>query len=264
MRPLRACTIILVLLAGLASGSPTRVSVGPATYRPLFPPNPGETEQQVPQFWLDTVPVTNADFLTFLKSKPRWRRDRLPKVFAAEGYLSHWAGPTTLGPDVSPGAPVVRVSWFAARSYCESKGGRLPTEAEWELAAAASETVADARHDPAFVAKILAWYAQPSNSAPAEVGQSAANLWGAKDLHGLVWEWVADYGNTSLNGDSRSSGRDPQSFCGAGAIAAGDKRDYSAFMRVAFRGSLEANFAVGNLGFRCAYDRPRGGKENPS
>ncbi len=78
-------------------------------------------------------------------------------------------------------------------------------------------------------------------------------------MHGLVWEWVLDFGNALVSADSRESG-DPNKmrFCGSGALAAGEKGDYASFMRIAFRGSLQASYTTGNLGFRCAKDAAGG------
>jgi formylglycine-generating enzyme len=56
-----------------------------------------------------------------------------------------------------------------------------------------------------------------------------------------------------MEGDSRSnSAVNRDLFCASGSFGASDKEDYAAFMRFAFRGSLKANYTVGNLGFRCA------------
>ena len=74
-----------------------------------------------------------------------------------------------------------------------------------------------------------------------------------RDLHGLVWEWVLDFGNTLVSEDSREGTPQGTSrFCGAGALSSGKKGDYASFMRLAFRGSLQAPYTTGNLGFRCA------------
>ena len=148
----------LLLLTALAAAASLRgqVAVGPGVWRPIFPPEPGKEEIAVPAFLMDRVAATNADFLAFVRAQPAWRRDRVSRTLADEGYLSHWAGPDTLGAGVRPDQPVTRVSWFAARAYCASRGERLPTVAEWELAAAASETEKDASQDPAFRDQILA------------------------------------------------------------------------------------------------------------
>lgn len=233
------------------------VTVGPGRLRPMYPAAPTEQEVAVPAFRLDRVPVTSARFLAFLKAHPEWRRDRAPRLFVDERYLRDWQGPMRLGPAVDPESPVTQVSWFAALSYCKARGARLPTEQEWELAAAADETQPDARRDPAQQARILGWYGQPTPARLPPVGRAAPNLWGAKDLHGLVWEWVLDFNSTMVTGDSRErSGADRMLFCGAGALAASDRGDYASFMRYAFRGSLGARDTTRNLGFRCAADLP--------
>jgi formylglycine-generating enzyme required for sulfatase activity len=222
--------------------------VGPGTHRPLYPATPEVAAKGVPvaAFRLDRTPVTNGDFLAFVKKHPKWRRDRVARLFADSSYLAHWAGPET--PGVDPKAPVTRVSWFAAKAYCAAQGKRLPTEDEWELAAAASETAADGRADPAWTQKILDWYARPNEARP--VGQGPANFWGVHDLHGHVWEWVYDFNAAMVANDRDASAR----FCGAAAVSAQDKNDYASFMRLAFRSSLRADYTTANLGFRCAAD----------
>src|SRR5690606_42023882 len=67
---------------------------------------------------------------------PTRRSSDLPRVFASDSYLAHWGDDGGLG-TARPDAPVTNVSWFAAAAYCEARGGRLPTEAEWELVARA-------------------------------------------------------------------------------------------------------------------------------
>lgn len=157
-------------------------------------------------FLLDVTPVTNQAFLAFVTRHPQWRKGTVPGLFADATYLSHWEGPLHPGKAALPDQPVTHVSWFAARAFCASEGKRLPTEAEWEFAAAADEKVTDARQDPAFTARILGWYAKPSSRDLPTVGQGTPNLWGVHDLHGLVWEWVADFNNTLVSSDSRESG----------------------------------------------------------
>ena len=80
------------------------------------------------------------------------------------------------------------------------------------------------------------------------------NGYGVYDVHGLVWEWTADFNSAILSGDARDGGADVKLFCGAGASSARNVDDYPAFMRFAFRSSLKANYCIHNLGFRCAKD----------
>lgn len=213
----------------------------------------------VDSFYMDVYPVTNAEFLEFVEANPEWRRSRIKSVFAEEGYLKHWAGDLDLGADAEKikNSPVTNVSWFAARAYAKWKDRRLPTLYEWELAASASKDKPIASRDKEFVNKILEWYSTPNPDVLPAVGQRAPNYHGIHDMHGLIWEWVGDFNTVFISGESRADqGELKQFFCAAGSSAASDadKGNYAAFLRYAFRGSLEADFSVGNLGFRTAKD----------
>jgi formylglycine-generating enzyme required for sulfatase activity len=249
----RATVIVLALVAS-ASASPRggldTVRIGPGTYRPAFPASSAEREVPVAAFRLDRTPVTNAAYRAFVHARPEWRRDRVKALLADGDYLEHWAGPDDLG-TARANAPVVRVSWFAARAFCAWRGGRLPLEKEWELAAQADETRRDASGDAGVQERILAWYTELAPATLPDVGQTK-NVWGASDLHGLVWEWIEDFNAALVTADSRNPGRDR--FCGGAAASAKDATAYATFMRLAFRSSLEARFTTASLGFRCAYD----------
>ena len=199
-------------------------------------------------------PVTNAEFLKFVRAHPKWQRGRAPVVLAEPRYLSQWAGPLDLG-DAQPAQPVTWVSWYAAEAYCAAQSARLPSWTEWEYAAAADETRRDARDDPAWRERILSWYAKPSTAALPAVGTQPANAYGVQDLHGLVWEWVDDASALLVSADNREQGAaDKLRFCGAAALSTDDRENYATLMRVALLSSVEAADATGNLGFRCAKD----------
>ena len=201
----------------------------------------------VHDFQLQQHPVTNAEYLNFVLTHPQWQRDHVATVFASADYLSHWQAPTELGTQALPLQPVTRVSWFAAAAYCESQQARLPTWVEWELAAAASGTSHDARTDTAWRQRILDWYARPLDKELAMVAQSAPDINGLYDLHGLVWEWVLDF-NSLMNSN------EAQQFCGSGALTLRQKDNYAVLMRVALLSSLRAADTTHALGFRCARD----------
>ena len=213
----------------------------------------------VDPFYLGKYPVTNAEFLEFVTDNPEWRRSKVKKIFAEDGYLKQWAGDLDLGHngDKVKNSPVTNVSWFAARAYAKWKGKRLPTLDEWEYAASASIDKPMAARDEMFVRTILDWYSQPNPKILPTIGNNDANYYGVHDLHGLIWEWVSDFNTVFISGESRADqGERKQFFCAAGSAAASDddKENYAAFLRYAFRGSLEADFTVGNLGFRLAMD----------
>ena len=219
----------------------------------------GERESStvaVTAFWLDRRAATNDDFLAFVRANPRWRKSTLQPLFADVGYLAHWRDDFDFGA-ADAVAPVVNVSWFAARAYCRWRGKKLPTVAQWERAAAADETRDDAARADDFRRRILEWYASPAGALPVARSESESfrNLHGVYDMHGLVWEWTRDFNNALITGASRSdSGVERNLFCGGGAVGSSDFTDYGAFMRFAFRGSLRGDYAVSSLGFRCARD----------
>jgi len=214
------------------------------------PPSP------VARFSMRVTPVTNAEYLAFVQRVPRWRRGAVPILFADSDYLRAWAGPTELGDAVFPEAPVTGVSWFAARAFCEDEGARLPTWLEWEYVAAADATRTDARSDPAWRARILAWYASSAEANKQRVG-GEPNAYGVKDMHGLIWEWVEDFNALLVDADSRVQGdAEKLRFCGAGAITMKDRESYAILMRIALLSSMNGAGSTTNLGFRCARPLP--------
>jgi formylglycine-generating enzyme required for sulfatase activity len=214
----------------------------------------------VKPFAIMRQPVTNAEFLAFVKANPEWQRGRVPALFAESRYLQSWQGALLPGRNAQPQQPVVDVSWFAAQAYCEAQGARLPTWSEWEYVAAADATRRDARLDPAWREQILGWYSRPSTTPLAAVASGRANVYGVHDMHGLVWEWTEDYASMLVSSDSREQkATDRMKFCGAGAIATDDKENYAVLMRVAMLSALEGADITSNLGFRCA--KPLPGKQ---
>jgi len=254
MRPL----FLLALAAAAfpaAAGTEFRRVEG-ATFQSVLPVAKDSKDVTIQAFALERTPVTNAEFLAFVQRHPEWQRGRAAKLFVDDGYLKHWDGATRLGA-AEPAQPVVHVSWFAADAYCTAQGARLPTWHEWEWAAAADENVADARKDPVWRQRILAWYAETGTNLP-RVGRGPDNVYGVQDLHGLVWEWVGDFGGMMVSGDNREQGTDPDlmKFCGAGAMTMEQKENYAVMMRIAMLSSLKAAYTTANLGFRCAKDLP--------
>lgn len=209
---------------------------------------------EVKSLLMDVYPVTNADFLNFVIKNKRWQKSKIKRLFADDNYLNNWKSDTILAPEMIPNAPVTNVSWYAANAYCECQGKRLATVDEWEFVAMANENTADARKIKTYNQYILDWYEKPK-TFKNEIGKTFKNYYGVYDLHGLVWEWTSDFNSILLTGESRSDvTTDKNLFCGSGSLNASDLMNYAAFIRYAFRGSVKANYAVKNLGFRCVKD----------
>jgi formylglycine-generating enzyme required for sulfatase activity len=259
MRYLITSFCIVVILAKATTGFSQvegMVYIQGGVFTPPY--SSDSTQVEAGPFYLDVYPVTNAEYFQFLQEQPAWRKENVKPIFADKGYLKHWTLQVKQLSDLQKikDKPVVNVSWFSAKRYCECQGKRLPTVNEWEYVALASATEPVGAKNPEFYQKILDWYSKPSKTLPADVGSTFKNYHGVYDIYGLVWEWVIDF-NTAMASGRLSSGADLNNdlFCGSGGAGAADPNDYVAFMRNAFRSSLKANYTVGNLGFRCAKDK---------
>jgi formylglycine-generating enzyme required for sulfatase activity len=244
-----------VLVAGLAScGEMVRVPAG--DYLPFFKLSAGKGQTKaesrpvtVRAFLLDEAPVTNAQYLDFVRAHPEWRRSQAKALFVDRHYLGKWPG-DIIPPEGEAQSPVTNVSWFAAQAFCEARGLRLPSTDEWEYA------LADAGRGQQAVTQIsLDWFSAPNPPHLAAVRRGLPNGYGFYDMVGLVWEWTLDFSSAATGTEQRNtSSKDDAQFCGGGAAGVRDPSDYPAFMRYASRASLKAAYSQDNLGFRCAGD----------
>ena len=246
--------------SGVAAGM-VRIPAG--SYRPLYnapesararasaASKPTTARRRVAAFDLDIFPVTNGEYLEFVREHPEWRRSRANRLFVDDAYLRHWAGDLELGDKAPRDAPVTSVSWFAARAYLEARNKQLPTVDQWEYVAAASETTRDASRSAILLERQRVWASRPTPAILPPVTSGARNKYGVRGMHGLIWEWTLDFNSSLVTGESRAdSSLDRTLYCGGGAVGASDFEDYAAFMRYALRSSLEARYSVPNLGFR--------------
>ncbi|HET6830825.1 MAG TPA: SUMF1/EgtB/PvdO family nonheme iron enzyme [Solirubrobacterales bacterium] len=128
-------------------------------------------EVEVAPFLIDRLPVTNADFAAFVAATGSgpplyWERD------GAGGWVDTRFG---LRRPVEPGAPVIHVDHRQASEFAAWAGKRLPTELEWEIAAAGSDPAAANLDHAAF------------GTRPPAI----ASDHGAVGMLGDSWEWTA-------------------------------------------------------------------------
>ncbi|MDO8549665.1 MAG: formylglycine-generating enzyme family protein [Ignavibacteria bacterium] len=227
-----------------AQSSSKMVLIPSGYYEPLFKNDPEEKEK-VEKFYLDVYPVTNSEFLGFVKANLKWQRSKIKKIFADVSYLKNWKSDLELGDKISPNSPVTNISWFSAKAYAEWKGKRLPTIAEWEYVILSEKNVK----------KISEWYSKISPGKIPPVGSTEKNSLGVFDMYGLIWEWTYDFNTSLVTGESRGDGDlERNLFCGNSSSNSKDVENYPAFMRYGYRSSLKANYTTHNLGFRCAKD----------
>lgn len=248
--PLLLLLALFVPQKMLAASSAETVFIPGGTYTPAFRSDNKKEKIAVAPFWIDAFPVTVEGFNRFVKENPSWRKSKVKRIWADEGYLKSWRGDVLVEDDLKKigKSPVTDVSWFAARAYAAWLGRRLPTTAEWEYLAATESGVE--------TKKILDWYGKPTPEIIPPIGSGISGPSKVRDLFGLVWEWVDDFGSDFIASDSRERGDDKNSrFCGSGSLGASDFENYAAFMRYAFRSSLKAAYTVHNLGFRTAHSK---------
>jgi formylglycine-generating enzyme required for sulfatase activity len=201
---------------------------------------------------MDARPVTNAEYAEFVRANPLWRRSKVSRLYADTGYLKHWSSDLVPGASAPVDAPVVNVSWFAARAYARWRGERLPMTAEWERAAKVGYSSEDAEREPAMQEVLGQWLARPSEAPLPAADSGRPNKLGLWNMHGLVWEWVEDFDALLTTNESRSDpALEKELFCGAGSLLARDQGAYFSLLRAGFRSSLKAAYTMPNLGFRC-------------
>lgn len=232
----------------------------------------------VEAFYIDKYEVTNARFQQFVDAtgyRSEAERAGGGKIRAQGNGKEKWEsvsdaswrspkgrGSTIVGLETHP---VVQVTWKDAQAYCQWTGKRLPTEAEWEKAARGT----DGRVYPwgnapdhtrvNFCDRRCAFpehdktaddaYAETAPVGSYEAGQSP---YGVYDMAGNVWEWVADWYDTTYY--QRSPERNPQGpTTGSQVVIRGGSWLYPApTFRVPARSGVPPDRRNNNIGFRCA------------
>ena len=190
-------------LPGDAAVPGTRLLLGASPAEPfVFDNEKWAHPVDVASFRIARAPVTNAEYAGFVEdggyrdprvwSKEGWRwregaRAERPVYWEKEGAQRRYDAIRPLAPN----QPVIHVCWYEAEAFCNWAGRRLPSEAEWELAAA---TPAKRRYP---------WGDSPPDDRRANLDSRAGgpvdvaahpegdSPYGCRQMIGNVWEWTA-------------------------------------------------------------------------
>jgi serine/threonine-protein kinase len=227
-------------------------------------------------FYLDKYEVTNARFQQFVQATGYrttaeqagwglvWNESKKQgeKINGASWKAPHGSGSTIQDLEMHP---VVQVNWDDAQAYCEWAGKRLPTEAEWEKAARGTEGWTYPWGHQFDGRKLnfcdrnceTDWKDRGVNdgyryTAPVGRFEGGKSPYGAYDMAGNVWEWVADWYDEDYYRNSPA--RNPQGPESGqyrvlrGGAWIGGQYD----VRVSFRLRLIPETRFAYLGVRCA------------
>ena len=217
----------------------------------------GEHTVYLDSYYVDQFEVTNAQYATCVRSGSC----RQLEDTSSETRSSYYGDPQY------DDYPVIHVTWNDARSFCQWRGARLLTEAEWEKAARGT----DARlfpwgdsfdgsranscdrncTEPRSIETFDDGYADTSPVGWYANGQSP---YGAYDMAGNVWEWTADwydpdyYAKLPANSSNPLGPASGEQRVVRGGSWLSDAFNLRSALRYIYKPSLDAN----HIGIRCA------------
>ena len=202
-------------------------------------------------FYMDIFEATNAHFAacvsTGVCSEPRDRSSNTrSSYFSNSDYTDY---------------PVIYVTWEMAKTYCEWRGGSLPSEAQWEKAARGGlEGKEFPWGDENPICQIGvrngANFGICATKDTEQVGSYSSNRYGLYDMAGNVWEWINDWYQADYYRISPASNPLGPATGTQRGMRSGSWNDSRSYLRVADRQYGLPNEPFKFLGFRCAAPLP--------
>jgi formylglycine-generating enzyme required for sulfatase activity len=220
-----------------------------------------EDEQPVHTVWLDDFfidqfEITNAQYAECLDA------GACQPTTDTTAFASSYSRRIYYGSTEYANYPVIYATWYEAQEYCEWRGARLPTEAEWEKAARGGlEGKKYPWGDEAPVCKAGAENGAKfddddacDDTDTAPVGTYGPNGFGLYDMAGNVWEWVSDWYSEdyySISPEENPTGPEEGQYP---VVRGGAWGNYAERLTVTYRRINDQNSGSLSIGFRCARD----------
>jgi formylglycine-generating enzyme required for sulfatase activity len=191
-------------------------------------------------FYIDKYEVTNEQYL----------------VCVEEGSCPTGGGSRLRNPNWI-GHPVMDVTWYDAQRFCEWRGGRLPTEAEWEKAARGTDERTFPWGEDAVTCELVRYGACGWMTAPVGSHPKGVSPYGVHDMAGNAWEWTADWYLQKYYEQSPAENPTGPDFNTYYKSTRGGAWFYQAGLQTAiWRNHAPPEVAYSYLGFRCVRDVP--------
>lgn len=227
--------------------------------------------QDVAPFMINKYPVTNQEYCDFLNeygftvSQLDVQYFKGKKLFN-ENYVNFsQIGGKWLPTPGKENHPAIGINWAGANEFCVYYGGRLPDEAEWEIAARGgkhTDQEGKTRYSGSNTLSECGWYSDNSESTTHPVGQLAPNGLGIYDMSGNAYEWTDSwyqrYQGSWLQQKSLGPGSVHNKTARGGSFKTGDFRCRSVY-RLSINNADELNNVipdVSDVGFRFSMAAP--------
>ena len=219
----------------------------------------------VPSFKMDVYEVTNSHYIQFLnKNGNICFENGCVSTGSLDLKLSESGGVWSIDSGFD-NFPVVEVTWYGAKTYCEWAGKRLPSESEWELAARGTDerlypwgdetATCDyaVMNDEEYGCETVSPYYWAVGSKP-----NGISPYGLFDMAGNVREWVEDdwHDDYSVAGrpDDGSAWIDFPARWISRVLCGGSWKHLNQYLRASYRFNLNPELSINYIGFRCASD----------